>query len=87
MLNLLPIIVAQQIKPQTVCLWINDLFQLVLYIPEQSRIQYTLKNRILNPLSIVYTNFCNLPQPPLPYRCCGTNVICDQHHHVSHLLP
>ena len=59
-LNLVLIMVAQQVEPQTVLLWINDSAQLRLKKNKLCGIERAFKHTALNPLAIVNALLGNL---------------------------
>lgn len=57
------VLVSQIIKPQAVLFGIHNRTQLCLQQFTFSRVQQVFEHRILHPLPIVHTLFCNLPEP------------------------
>lgn len=75
MFHLALVIITQHIKPQTICLYINNLLQFMLNLPKLCCIQNAFKDRVLNPLSIIHTLLGYLTQPLSPFRRLSIHVI------------
>jgi len=81
MLNVLFVIRAQIIVPQTIRIVINDFFKNTLELNPLRWIYHTFKDRLLNSLTIIGAGFGNLSEPPLTAGTCYHNVVTYKNHH------
>ena len=77
------VVIAQVIEPQAVHTFIYSLYQFVPELGQSGRIYITLKDGILNTLSIRYTDSGYFSEPLLSSTGCCIHIVCNDHQHKA----
>jgi hypothetical protein len=73
---------AQKVEAEAICCGVDDRKKLGAKLDPQGRLEETFKNRKLHPLTMILTQFGDLPEAALPSVGLRSHVIRHEHHHA-----
>ena len=74
-------VLAEEVKPQAVFIWIDEPQQSVFEKDPSVVGKLHLEDGILNPLTVIETGLRNLPQSTLTFRCFRGDIVSDEDIH------